>query len=117
MRHVVQPAASQMLGSRVASVEHLGTYACRNIRGSPSFANHPSEHASANALDLSGFRLADGRRITVLGDWREDTPAGRFLRQIHAGACRYFRVAIGPEYNAAHRNHFHFDRGRWRACR
>ncbi|MEZ5817665.1 MAG: extensin family protein [Hyphomicrobiaceae bacterium] len=117
MRHVVQPAALSELGSRVAVVEHLGTYACRNIRGSPAFANRPSEHASANALDLAAFRLADGRRITVLGDWGKDDASGRFLSAIHAGACRYFRVAIGPAYNAAHRNHFHLDRGRWRACR
>jgi len=117
MEHVVQPAASSLLGSRVAAVEHLGSYACRNIRGSPAFANHPSEHASANAFDLSAFRLADGRRVTVLADWGKDAPAGRFLGEVHAGSCRYFRVAIGPAYNAAHRNHFHFDRGRWRACR
>lgn len=117
MEHVVQPAASSLLGSRIAAVEHLGSYACRNIRGNPAFANHPSEHAAANALDVSAFRLADGRRITVLDDWGQETPAGHFLSRIHAGSCRYFRVAIGPAYNVAHRNHFHFDRGRWRACR
>ena len=117
MEHIVQPAANAMLGSRVTVVEHLGSYACRNIRGSPAFAKHPSEHASANALDVSAFRLADGRRITVLTDWGQDTPAGRFLSEIHKGSCRYFRVAIGPAYNGAHKNHFHFDRGRWHACR
>ncbi|MGE0767269.1 MAG: extensin family protein [Hyphomicrobiaceae bacterium] len=117
MEHVVQPAASATLGSRVTAIDHLGTYACRNIRGSPAFADHPSEHASANAVDVGAFRLADGRRISVLTDWGKDSAAGRFLSQIHAGSCRYFRVAIGPAYNAAHRNHFHFDRGRWRACR
>jgi len=117
MQHVVQPAASAKLGSRVTAVEHLGSYSCRNIRGSPAFANHPSEHASANAVDVSGFRLADGRHVTVLGDWGKDSAVGRFLGEILSGGCRYFRVAIGPAYNAAHQNHFHFDRGRWRACR
>lgn len=117
MEHVVQPAAAKMFEKRVTAVEHLGSYACRNIRGSPAFANHPSEHASANALDVTAFRLADGQRIVILSDWGKETPSGRFLSQIHKGSCRYFRVAIGPAYNAAHRNHFHFDRGRWRACR
>jgi len=117
MEHVVQPSAMTLLGARVTAVEHMGTYACRNIRGNPAFATHRSEHAAANALDVSAFRLADGRRISVLADWGHDTAAGRFLGEVHAGSCRYFRVAIGPSYNAAHRNHFHFDRGRWRACR
>jgi len=117
MEHTVQPAALATLGTRVASIEHLGSYACRNIRGSPSLADQPSEHASANALDIKAFRLADGRRVAVAADWGRSAPEGRFLSEVHAGACRYFRVAIGPEYNAAHRDHFHLDRGRWRACR
>jgi len=117
MEYIVQPAASTVLGSRVTAVEHFGSYACRNIRGSPAFANHPSEHASANALDVSAFRLADGRRVAVLADWGHDTLAGHFLSEIHKGSCRYFRVAIGPAYNEAHKNHFHLDRGRWHACR
>lgn len=117
MEHAVQPAAEEVLGARVTAVDHLGTYSCRNIRGSPAFAKHRSEHASANALDVGGFRFADGKRVTVLADWGQDTPAGRFLKRVHEGSCRYFRVAIGPAYNAAHRDHFHFDRGHWRACR
>lgn len=117
MTHVVQPLAAQHLGSRVVGVDHLGTFACRNIRGSPAFANHPSEHATANALDLTGFRLADGRRLRIVSEWEGASPEAAFLKAVHAGACRYFRVAIGPGYNQAHRDHFHLDRGRWRACR
>jgi hypothetical protein len=117
MTHVVQPKAVELLGSRVAAVDHLGGFACRNIRGSPAFANYPSQHASANALDVTGFRLADGRRIRIVSEWGQDGPAGRFLADIQKEGCRYFRVAIGPDYNAAHRDHFHLDRGRWRACR
>ena len=117
MEHVVQPAAVSILGTRVASVEHLRSYACRNVRGSPAFADRPSEHAFANALDIKGFRLADGRRVAIAADWGRNSAEGRFLAAAHAGACRYFRVAIGPDYNAAHRDHFHFDRGPWRACR
>lgn len=116
MEHVVQPRALELLGSKVAAVDHLGSYACRNIRGSPGGDDERSEHASANALDVNGFRLADGRRVRVLSDWGRDTPEGRFLAAIHSGACRYFSVAIGPAYNEAHRDHFHFDRGDAWAC-
>lgn len=115
--HEVQPRAAAILGEPVVSIEHMGGYACRNIRGSPTFAGWRSEHASANALDVSAFVLAKGRKILVQKHWGGDTPEARFLREIHARACRYFRVAIGPEYNAAHRDHFHYDRGTFSACR
>lgn len=36
-------------------------------------------------------------------------PRQRFLRRIHAGACRHFGTVLGPEANEAHRNHFHVD--------
>ena len=117
MTHVVQPTAVEVLGSKVASIEHLGSFACRNIRGSPSSAHHPSQHASANALDIAGFRLADGRRVRISASWGRPGPEAQFLAAIRKEGCRYFRVAIGPDYNAAHKDHFHLDRGRWRACR
>lgn len=117
LRHVVQPAAAATLGTRVVAVDHLGSFACRNIRGNPALASHRSEHASANAIDVAGFRLADGRRLRLATDWGRDTAEGRFLAEVHKDGCRYFRVAIGPAYNTAHRDHFHLDRGRWHACR
>ncbi len=115
--HEVQPRAIAILGEPIASIEHLGGYACRNIRGSPAFSTWRSEHASANALDISSFVLARGRRISVVKNWGGEGPEARFLREIHAGACRYFRVAIGPDYNSAHRDHFHYDRGPFSSCR
>jgi hypothetical protein len=33
----------------------------------------------------------------------------RFLKRIHASACRTFGTVLGPEANEAHRNHFHLD--------
>ena len=32
-----------------------------------------------------------------------------FLRRVHANACKTFGTILGPEANAAHRNHFHLD--------
>ncbi|RYF37384.1 MAG: extensin, partial [Comamonadaceae bacterium] len=60
---------------------------------------------------------ADGRRIGVLRDWSRPGPEADFLRKVHAGACRFFDGVLGPEYNAAHRDHLHLDGGAWRACR
>lgn len=117
VEHVVQPASRRHLGQSVAAVEHMGAYACRNMRGNPALAGEPSQHATANALDVKSFVLSGGMRIAVRQSWGRDAAEGRFLADIQNGACRYFRVAIGPAYNLAHRDHFHLDRGPWRACR
>ncbi|SDX42525.1 extensin family protein [Pseudomonas sp. NFACC08-1] len=114
-RHALQPAAVATYGQRVARVDHLGSFACRNMYGRESGAR--SQHATASALDIAGFRLADGRTISVLRDWPKDSADARFLRQVREGACDMFSVVLSPDYNAAHRNHFHLDVGPWWICR
>ncbi|MGF1954234.1 extensin family protein, partial [Lactococcus lactis] len=87
-------------------VESFGTYACRATIGTAT--TRLSGHAIANAVDIGGFILADGRRVTVLADWNGPDPAVReFLRVVHASACKRFGTVLSPDYNAAHRNHFH----------
>ena len=112
-RHDLQPTAQAIFGQRVVQVEHVGSFACRSIPGS----QRRSQHASANALDIVGFRLADGRRISVLRDWPKQDQNAQFLRQVQQGACARFNATLGPHYNAAHRDHFHVDMGLWRMCR
>jgi hypothetical protein len=116
LTHAVQPMAQEMFGQRVTSIQTFGSYACRNIVGNPLWKDIRSEHASANALDISGFTLAGGRQISVAQHWRGTGVEGRFLRAIQAQACRYFHVVLGPDYNAAHHNHFHLDRGLFWRC-
>lgn len=112
-QHGLQPAAQAVFGQRVTRVEHVGSFACRTIAGT----QRRSQHASANALDIVGFRLADGRRISVLQDWPKQGKNAEFLRQVQQAACRRFNTTLGSEYNAAHRDHFHVDMGLWRMCR
>jgi hypothetical protein len=119
-REIVQPAARDIYGTRVASIDHFGSYSCRRLYGRAS--GGWSEHATANAVDIAGFRLADGRRITVARDWQGDARDARFLHAVRDGACRLFATTLSPDYNAAHRDHFHLDQadrgmGGWRACR
>lgn len=119
--NALQPAAERHFGQTVARVEHLGTYACRNVYGRTS--GRRSEHATANAIDLAAFVLADGTRVGVLGDWDAKGGSGgggrkaAFLRDVRDGACRFFDVVLGPDYNEAHRNHFHLDMGAFSTCR
>nr|WP_034102478.1 extensin family protein [Pseudomonas lurida] len=114
-RYSLQPAAQAVFGQAVTRVDHLGSFACRNIYNRAE--GRLSQHASANALDIAGFRLADGRSISVLKDWPGEGDKARFLRQVRDSACDDFNVVLSPDYNAAHRNHFHLDMGRWWVCR
>ena len=112
-KQAASPAAEALLGSPLKRIETYGTYSCRNIAGS----RQRSEHATANAIDIAGFYLEDGRYISVLKDWDTSGPEGKYLRQLHEQACRLFSVSLGPDYNAAHADHFHFDFGSGDSCR
>ncbi len=111
----LQVPAMGEFGSPVVKVETMGTYNCRNINGAAS--GNLSEHAFANAVDVAAFVLKDGRRISVLNGWSGDEREGRFLRSVRASACRRFNTVLSPDYNAAHRDHLHFDMGRGPFCR
>ena len=111
MVHSVQPAAQRILGSRVVAITHMGTYNCRSIRGQFSkYTKLPSQHSFANAIDISGFKLANGRTLRLIRDWNRGKD-GAFLQEAYEGACEYFRVKLGPKSNKGHRDHFHLDRG------
>lgn len=115
-REAIQQAARAWLDTSVTKVESFGTYACRSVNGVAS--GRLSEHAFANAVDIAAFQLADGRRITVKEGWNsQDANVRSFLRAIHSSACRRFATVLGPDYNAAHHDHFHFDMGRGPFCR
>lgn len=111
--HVARPLAEDLLGSPIVRIETYGSYSCRQIAGSRRY----SEHALANAIDVWGFRLKDGRVVDVKSNWGKRTPEGRFLKRVHRGACRLFSVTLGPDYNAAHADHFHMDMGSGDVCR
>jgi hypothetical protein len=118
--HFVEPAALRHFGTKVAAIEHYGSYSCRRLYGRSEGAW--SEHASANAVDVAGFRLADGRRVSVAADWRGDGAKAAFLHDVRDGACRLFASTLSPDYNEAHRDHLHLDQAKrgamgWRACR
>lgn len=112
-RNALQPAARRHFGQQVTEITHFGSYSCRTMRGSASM----SEHATANAFDVSGFRLANGRLVTLKKDWHGDTTTRAFLREVRDSLCDGFNVTLSPDYNADHADHFHVDMGWWRTCR
>jgi hypothetical protein len=82
VQYAVRPAARKFLDSEVVKVETFGTYSCRNIYGGRS--GRLSQHAYANAIDVSAFVLKDGRRITLLEGWKGSAEEQEFLKTLHA---------------------------------
>lgn len=112
-RHSLQPYAKSLLGEGVRRIGHFGSYSCRTIAGS----SRMSQHATANAIDVAGFRLTDDTLITLQRHWKSSGTQAEFLRKVGRGACDWFALVLGPDYNAAHADHFHFDQGFWSRCR
>ena len=112
-RFGVDRAARQILGSPLARIETYGSYSCRNVAGT----GRRSAHARAEAIDVSAFVLADGRRVSVEEGWSASPDEREFLRAVHSSACKRFGTVLGPDYNAAHRDHLHLELGGGSFCR
>jgi hypothetical protein len=111
-RHGLQPLARRHFNSGVSRIHHFGSYSCRRKRG----GNSMSEHATANAFDISGFELGNGRRITLKRDWTRGGAPASFLRDVREQACTWFSMVLSPDYNADHADHFHVDMGWFPGC-
>lgn len=115
-RDIVVPAARRHFGVDLRAINSWGSYACRTVNNQTGAKL--SEHARANAIDIPGFVLADGRTITVKADWRgEDGAKVAFLREVHRGGCRIFGTVLGPESDSFHQDHLHLDMAAQRYCR
>jgi hypothetical protein len=112
-KKVVQPIAQKYFKQPVAKIIHVGTYNCRPMRGSSQLL---SEHAYANAIDITGFQLQDGTVINVKRHWNHEGDAGKFLHTVAKKACRKFRKVLTPNFNALHHDHFHLDQGFVKRC-
>ena len=108
LNEIAQPAAQAWFGESIVEVRQLSSYSCRRIGGSGSM----SEHGFGNALDVAGFTFTSGRVVTVKHGWSGAPEERGFLRQVHAGGCEVFTTVLGPGYNEAHADHFHFDLAR-----
>jgi hypothetical protein len=107
LRDSVRPAATELLGAKVARIEHYGAFSCRRIYGRTQ--GGWSEHATGNAIDVAAFVLEDGRRVSIVRDWQGDAAQAAFLHRVRDDACKVFGTVLSPDYNAAHRDHLHLD--------
>ena len=106
--------AREILGSGLNRVHHVGTYSCRRMYNRTS--GRMSQHAYANAWDVIGFELDDGRVVSVLKHWDAGGDMQRFLHAVRDDACNIFSIVLSPDYNAAHRDHLHVDMGLGLRC-
>lgn len=111
------PAARWRYLSGVKTIHQGSSYSCRSIAGSRTV----SEHAKGNALDVMRIELKNGKDIDVRKPgWFAFREKG-LLNTVRSDACGYFSTVLGPGYDAAHKDHFHFDikerRNGYKACR
>ncbi|MFG1187121.1 extensin-like domain-containing protein [Xanthobacter aminoxidans] len=107
VQDVVQPAALAWLGQPIVAISQMSAYSCRGMNGDPNAKI--SEHAFGNALDIGGFRTADGRWISVKNGWKGTPEERGFLLQVQAGACERFTTVLAPGSNIFHYDHIHVD--------
>jgi hypothetical protein len=103
----VQPAALHWFHQPVVEIKQISAYSCRGMNGNSNA--HISEHAFGNALDIAGFVLADGRKVSVQYGWRGPPDEQAFLHDVQLAACREFSTVLAPGANIYHYNHIHVD--------
>jgi len=103
----VQPAALRWFHQPVVEIKQISAYSCRGMNGNSSA--HISEHAFGNALDIAGFVLADGHKVTVQYGWHGSAEEQAFLHDVQLAACNEFTTVLAPGANIYHYNHIHVD--------
>ncbi|WP_299684672.1 extensin family protein [uncultured Tateyamaria sp.] len=115
--HGITPAARRHFAQGVSAIHHASSYNCREMRTTAGGTGRMSTHATADAIDISGVTLADGRKLSLLDGWPAADNRGAFFRDLRDSACMWFRLSLGPDYNRLHADHFHLQHTGWGLCR
>lgn len=115
---VVAPLSDLYMDDSLRAVLVGTGYQCRRRRGDGTAKW--SEHAFANAVDISGMMFESGDVLAIEERTRSAEPGRSFQAGVRGGACAFFTTVLGPTTNAAHANHLHVDmaerRGGYRLC-
>jgi hypothetical protein len=113
VRSDVAPEVAK-LGSEITALDNFDSYECRGrngVTGAPL-----SEHGRANAIDVHGFKLADGRMIELT----DRTQPRDFRETVLHSLCTRFPTVLGPDSDWHHEDHIHIDlierRSNYRIC-
>jgi len=116
-REVLAVESKRAFGTAPLAVQTGTSYLCRG-RNRQAFARL-SEHAFANAVDVTGFTFPQRAPIPVTFH-PEGSPEGAFFTAVRTGACAHFTTVLGPGSDDFHADHLHLDlrarRGGARLC-
>ena len=102
LRDDVAPTLAES-GPPLRVLDNFDSYECRGRNRVRAAAL--SEHGRADALDVRGFRLADGRELGLT-----DVNVAKDLRQkVRSSACARFSTVLGPGSDGYHEEHVHLD--------
>ncbi|WP_245412310.1 extensin family protein [Notoacmeibacter ruber] len=101
----LNPSARWRFFSGVEKIRNGSSYRCTRIGGRGKW----SAHASGNALDVMEIVLKNGKSIDVTKPGFFSFRQKGLLNAVREDACPYFTTVLGPGYDKAHGDHFHFD--------
>ncbi len=117
-KDVMMPSAKLHLNATPNAISTGISYQCRARRGADQVK--VSEHAHANAVDISGIAFSDHDTVAIMDRPGSADDARAFQAAIRGGACAYFTTVVGPGTNTAHSDHLHVDmlqrRNGYRIC-
>ncbi|TMJ56883.1 MAG: extensin family protein [Alphaproteobacteria bacterium] len=103
IREDVAPAAAATFGSPARTIVAGVSYECRGRDRIPDAKL--SEHAHANALDLRGLKLANGKVV----DFTDKAVIKEFRDTVRQSACGRFTTVLGPGSDSYHERQIHLD--------
>jgi hypothetical protein len=113
VREEIAPAFAKA-GPPINAIDNYASYDCRGRNNIASAKT--SEHGFANALDVRGVRLADGKFV----QWTDRSVKREFREELRRNACAKFTTVLGPGSDGYHEEHVHLDlaerRGGYRLC-
>jgi hypothetical protein len=94
--------------TQIKTINLSTNYQCRNVDNAK--VGNLSFHAFADALDVMGFTLVDGRTISIAPGYKGTPEQGsQILHFAHDSACTHFMTVLGPDADSYHQDNMHLD--------
>lgn len=94
--------------TKIDKINISTNYECRNVDHAK--VGNLSFHAFADALDIMGFTLGDGRTISIAPGFNGTPEQGRdILHFARDAACTHFMTVLSPDADAFHQDNMHLD--------
>jgi hypothetical protein len=117
LAHWIREDVTTAVAAMGTTVRALDNYASFDCRGRNRVAGAKiSEHGAANAMDIRGVALANGKFAGLT----DRTMSKEFRETVKKSVCARFTTVLGPGSDGHHETHIHVDlaarRGGYRLC-